>query len=409
MPTIDMPKPHPGQYKLLKHKGSAVMFCGRRWGKTQVGVYRLLLSATDKDTIGLYWWVGLSWRSASMKRAWRLLKYYVRKIWRALGHDPKRYIRESNRELVLPNGSEIWMRTAENQDSLAGEGIRGAIIDEFTLMREVVWTEFIQATLADYNGWAWFMGIPKGEGWHAQLWRQAKNWDGWLSVRYTSYDNPTIAGLSSWLNKIRKQTPESIFNQEYLALILPDGGAVFRNLNNVLLPPDYKKERRADCTYVFGVDFGRHEDFTVIAVWEVETQRLVDIDRFQEIGWKLQRGRIIQKYHEWRPDLIVAESNSMGEPNIESLQEDGLPVIGFHTTNQSKRQAVESLSLAIEQGRVSLLNHEVLIDEFTAFSMTKTRSGQTWTYSAPSGYHDDIVMATVIGYTEAQNIGLGAW
>lgn len=409
MTYIDIPRPHPGQRELLAHNGSAVIFCGRRWGKTQVGVYRLLQCATDAQAVGLYWWVGLSWRSASMKRAWRLLKFYVRKIWRALGYDAKRYIKETTRELILPNGSQIWMRTAENQDSLAGEGIRGVIIDEFTLMREVVWTEFIQATLADYQGWAWFMGIPKGEGWHAQLWRKAKDWRGWLSVQYSSYDNPTIKNLKAWLDEIKTQTPEAIFNQEYLAMILPDGGAVFRRLKDALLPERATIRRDPNREYVFGVDWGRHEDWTVITVWEVGTQRLVALDRFQGISWELQRGRIVSMYLEWQPHTIIAESNSMGESQIEALVNDGLPVIGFTTTQASKRDIIERLALNIERGEVKLLNDQTLIDEFTAFTMIKTRAGTTWTYSAPSGYHDDIVMSAAIGYTQAESIGLGAW
>src|SRR5262245_36313526 len=76
---------------------------------------------------GIYWWVGVSWKSASMKRAWRLLKVRLRGF---------SVIREADKEIHLPNGTQIWLRTADNLSSLAGEGLRGAVLDEFTLMDE---------------------------------------------------------------------------------------------------------------------------------------------------------------------------------------------------------------------------------------------------------------------------------
>src|SRR5258708_32395920 len=80
---ISLPKPFLWQVEVLADSvPRAVIFSGRRSGKTQLGVYRILRTATTR--VGLYWWVGLSWRSASLKRAWRLLKYYARKVWRAV-------------------------------------------------------------------------------------------------------------------------------------------------------------------------------------------------------------------------------------------------------------------------------------------------------------------------------------
>src|ERR1041385_4101957 len=112
-----LPKPHSkGQEEFLTHKGSICCYAGRRWGKTLICAIRLIVFGVADP--GLYWWVGLSWKSASMKRAWRTLKVFHRKIWLAKGEKPEKYINKTEHELIFPDGFVIWFRTAEQPDSL---------------------------------------------------------------------------------------------------------------------------------------------------------------------------------------------------------------------------------------------------------------------------------------------------
>lgn len=282
---IRMPRPHEGQMQILRHNGSAVVFAGRRYGKTQMAVYKILREATR--IAGLYWWVGLSWRSASLKRAWRLLKFYARKMWAAMGeHDARKFINESRAELKLPNGAAIWMRTAERPDSLAGEAVRGVVLDEFSLMAEIVWTEYVEAALVDYAGWALFIGVPKGKNWAATLWHQAKFREGWLSCRFTSYDNPHNARGKRLerLNEIREHTADRMFRQEYLAEIIEDQGAVFRNVAEAATAPLNVKPLASE-RYVIGLDWARDYDYTAMVVIDVARREMVDMDHFNKIGW----------------------------------------------------------------------------------------------------------------------------
>ncbi len=214
---LTLPKPHSdGQQQILDWHGHGVAFCGRRYGKTEIAVLKLFTCATTKP--GLYWWVGLSWRSASMKRAWRLLKKYTRQVWKAVGEKPDKHIRESDKELHLPGGGEIWLRTAERPDSLAGEGIRGVVLDEFSLMAENVWTEYIAPTLLDFGGWALFVGVPKGLNWASRLWRQAKSRAGWKAWHFSSYDNPLLSKAA--IDELASGLPERLRRQEIGAEVI---------------------------------------------------------------------------------------------------------------------------------------------------------------------------------------------
>lgn len=389
--TVELPKMHSdGQQEMLEWAGHGVAFCGRRYGKTEVGTVKLFINACADP--GLYWWVGLSWRSASMKRAWRLLKGYTRQLWKAVGESPEKHIRESEKEIRLPGGGEIWLRTAERPDSLAGEGVRGVVLDEFSLMPEAVWSEFVRATLIDYGGWSLFIGVPKGRNWAARLWHMAQSRPGWKAWRFTSYDNPHLNKKE--IDAIKLETPERLFRQEYLAEVIDDGGLVFRNVADCATAQEQERAI-AGHVYVAGVDWARTHDATVYTVWDTTLGEMCYLDRMVGIDYELQVTRLKGLWRRFNLSRIHAEANSMGGPLIERLKREGLPIIPFTTTNASKQAMIDRLILAFEQQAIKILPDEVLVNELMSYEMEQLPSGLI-RYSAPTGLHDDCVISLAL-------------
>jgi len=155
-----------------------------------------------------------------------------------------------------------------------------------------------------------------------------------------------------------------------------------------------------------GVDWGRHEDFTVLAVLEIgrsdEPYRLAAVERFSKVNWGWQRGRIKALAERWRVTDVLAETNAMGEPNIEALQEEGVPVKGFTMTAKSKPPLIEALVKVIEDGEMKLLNDPVLISELETYEYQQTEYGRV-KYGAPPGLHDDTVIALALAYRLASS------
>lgn len=365
---------------------------------TTVGRQRILRFISQQP--GLYWWVGLSWKSASMKRAWREIRDFSSQAIRAAGMDPDKMINLSNYEIRLPNGGEIWMRTAERPESLAGEGIRGAVVDEFTLMPEVIWTEYLQGTLLDYSGWAFFIGVPKGENWGASLWRRAKDIPGWKQWHATSYDNPFINPED--LDLVRDTTPDTIFRQEYLAEIVDSTGSVFRNVIEAATatPQDGPREGH---TYVMGVDLAALHDFTVITIIDVTLGEVVQMQRFNKVSLTFQEARIYEAWERFRPIVSVVEETGIGFQMSEGLEARGVPVTRFKTTNQSKDVNIQGLVSSVENQRLKLLpqSHEIgklAIQELVAYTMKQSTSGN-WIYGAPHNEHDDCVMSIMLAHS----------
>lgn len=350
---------------------------------------------------GLYWWVGLSWKSASMKKAWREVTTLVRKICLAVGLDSRDYINRSRYEVIVPGMGEIWFRTADNPSSLAGEGIRGAVVDEFTLMSEVVWSEYLHATLLDWDGWVAFGGVPKGNNWAARLWREAATTEGWLQIQATTYENPYIPAYA--IDNVKEVTPQQLFEQEYLARIVANEGAVFRNYDRCMSSESRDHKQHHGHRIVMGLDFGKQNDFTSISVGCADCKKELLIDRFNEIDYTFQRGRIEAFADRWKVTGLLPERNSMGEPIIEELARSGLPILygedgkmGFNTSASTKPQLIENLSLTFERQEWEFIDDPIWNNELASYERRVSPVTGRSVYGAPEGMHDDTVMARAL-------------
>lgn len=348
---------------------------------------------------GRVWWVAPSFPQSSM--AWRELKALAVQI-------PEKVVREDARLIRLPGGGEITVKSGDAPESLRGEGLDLVVLDEAAYIAADVWTDALRPTLSDRQGGALLISTPCGHNWFWEAWaRGQEGRDDWQSWQYPSSDNPLISPAE--IEAARESLPERTFNQEYLADFLADGGAVFRNVRACATAmPQYQAV--GDHLYMVGVDWGRSGDYTAIAVFDATTRELVHLDRFTGIEYEQQRGRLHALYERFRPAIIKAESNAMGQPIIETLQRERLPVRGFTTTQASKMEIIDSLALSFERGDIRILNDPILIGELESFASDRTPSGLQ-RYAARVG-HDDCVMALAIVHHHAarpSNSAVGAF
>jgi hypothetical protein len=91
----------------------------------------------------------------------------------------------------------------------------------------------------------------------------------------------------------------------------------------------------------------------------------------------------------------------VGDPIYEALRKEGCRVEPYPFTSKSKSSLVENLSMMLEERRIVLPRVEIWpegIDELESYEFSVSDAGNVRT-SAPSGMHDDCVMA----------LGLAAW
>ena len=381
---VVLPRLHAAQWEIVSSPARfRVAACGRRFGKTLAAAGEAVRAAASGAIV---WWVAPTFEVT--RRGWDGVINIVAQI-------PGCEVRRGVREVLFPGGGVIAFKTADSNAGLLGAGLDLVVVDEAALVREEAWTRDLRPALSDREGRALFISTPRGHNWFWKLWQRGIGGDGdWKSWSYPTSANPYIK--QSEIESARREMPERFFRQEYLAEFIEDAGAVFRRVMDAIVQ-DVESEPVPGHEYVFGVDWARDNDFTAIAVLNATTGRLVALERFNQIGWSLQRGRLKALADYWKPQVILAEENSIGSPNIEALQQDGLPVQPFQTTAHSKPQVIEALALAFERGEIGIVQDDVLISELQSYAMKRLPSGR-FQYSAPSGMHDDTVIALALAW-----------
>lgn len=371
---------HPARFRVLA--------AGRRYGKS-VGSWREVVDHVLANK--RVWYTFPTASSPGAEDTWH---FFSRAFapYRAAG---LAYINHTNRLIRLHTGGYFKLIGLEATDNLRGPGLDFMVVDEAAFIRGSVWYEILMPMLFDRGGKALIMSSTSGRNWFWEAYTRGLDplQNDWASFHRDSFVNPLMAGQREI---IQRSNSERVVQQEYLAEFLDDAGAVFRNVRNcAVLPPMSPQDGRR---YVFGVDWGRDNDYTVIVVLDItETPaRVAHVERFNEIGYRLQRARLAALYAHWRPQNVLVESNSIGATNLEELQASGIPARGFNTSAQSKPRIIEALALALEQETILLpAANEVLINELLNYSMDRLPGGG-FRYSAPSGGHDDTVMALAI-------------
>ena len=373
-----------------------VAACGRRWGKSEStaidialhaleypGHIQILVAPTEDQT------------SIIMGDVERRL-FAIPGMEQCLTYRASPY-----KEISFKDGGGLWTPTVimARTAGTTGKGLRGrkahrVIVDEAAFVSDKVMDSVITPLLADYDGQRVEVSSPLGRNHFYKDWKrgQDENQIAFRSFRFPTSSNPFIS--PAYIARERRTKPEQAFLQEYEAAFIDNEGLVFRRVTESMtaVPQDKAKPGHQ---YGFAVDWGRSRDYTVIAVVDITTREMVAIDRFSKIAYTFQRDRLKALAERFNPVWIIAEANSMGGPNVEMLQEEGLPVFAFWTTNTSKLTIIQSLILALETSSLRLLKNEVLENELLSYEAKKLPSG-TMTYNAPEGENDDTVIATCL-------------
>ena len=293
--------------------------------------------------------------------------------------------------------AEIEFKSAERADEgLRGAGLDGALLDECSRIPADAWTLGIRPALADKRGRAIFISTPAGYNWFRDIFKLGQ--DGtdpeWKSWRFPSNTNPYFP-KDEW-DKLEKVTPKMVWKQEYLAEFLEDGSSVFHGLEKCVGPAP--REPREGERFSHGVDLARVHDFTVIIVL-TDFGELVYAHRSKELEWSLQRKLISAAHQKYAHSIVHMDSSGVGDPIESDLRRAGIPTEGLKTNSSNvKSDLIENLMVAIEQGWLKIPDEkqnpefEWLWEELRSFTMEVLPSGHT-RYTAPSGYHDDGVIA----------------
>jgi len=380
-------KPHPKQELIHQSEARFRALCtGRRFGKSVLAsreaIYNILIDGKRG------WIVAPNYELT--KKVFREVIIILNKVFPALIERQS----EANTYIKLRNGSELVGKSADNPVSLLGEGLDFLIVDEAASIKREVWEEYLRPTLADRKGWALFISTPKGKNWFYEEYvrgkdRKVKHQDGW---NYLTSDNPYIPREE--IAHAEKYLPERVFLQEFQGKFIEDIGGVFRGVRECvggrLEEPDPNR------SYVMGVDLAKYQDYTVVIVMDKVNKQVVYFDRFHKLDWNFQKNKIANVIRRYNNCQCIIDATGIGDPIYDDLNRLGLNIVPYKISGTSKKPLIENLSLNIQDGLIKYPDIPELINELNIYAYKQNPATGHTSYSAPEGYHDDIVIALAL-------------
>ena len=318
----------PARYKIVSS--------GRRFGKSYFSVLFLLnkpLEANERR-----WIVFPTYRQAKMV-SWNLLK--------GIFANKQATINETELSITLDNGAKIELKGADKPDSLRGVSTTMVVMDEYSYMKENVWGEIIQPTLAENKGTALFVGTPSGLNHFYDLYVKGQSNDSdYKSWQFTTLEGGFIS--EEEVENAKKNLDKRTFQQEYEASFLTAANRCAYNFNRDTHCRVMEKSPRM----FWGIDFGVASYMTALLMCE---NTAGEVYVFDEIGLQnsntfelaklmQEKGRGLPCY----PDPAgKARTSNSTKSDHKILQDSGFTVIS-KKSNPTQKDRLNALNRMLE-------------------------------------------------------------
>ena len=313
----------------------------------------------------------------------------------------------SNHEIKLKTGSKIYFRSSEREDGLRGYTFKYLFLDEAAYQTEDAFKRAIQPTILVHGVKCVLFSTPRSKDWFYEFFQMGldPNYPSHASVRMEQYDNPYINREE--VEAAKRALPDAIFRAEYLGEFLEGESQVFQNFN----ANTFNRFPTARGKCYIGVDLAQTGDYTVAVVMDA-SGAVVEIYRDNNKEWEQMTTNIIRLARKYTATVMI-ETNSMGSVILEAIRKQYQDTHGFTTSNQSKRDIVESLIMGFNTNQITIPSNELypeLHRELEVFEMTYNPQSRSIKYAARPPFHDDIVIALCIAnWNRAQNKSYGQY
>lgn len=382
----------------LYPKQLEAMFCPERYsfceatvksGKTVAALVWILEGALLEGKAGRwYWWVAPVTEQARI--AYRRAKRSIPvELYEA---------NDTRLEMQLINGAGIRFMGSDNPDSLFGEDVYRAVIDEASRVKEEAWFA-LRTTVTSTGGPMRIIGNVKGRrNWFWNMCRLAES--GARDAKYskiTAWD-AVRAGVieEEEVEDARYRLPAGVFQELYEAEASEDHGNPFGLEAIRACISDGLSD---GLPRVWGWDLAKSSDWTVGIALD-SSWRVCRFERFQrDWGGTLESIRRVVG-----PVPALVDSTGVGDPIVEALQRGNGSFEGLKFSLQSKQQLMEGLASAIQSRKLSFPGGPI-VPELESFEYVHVRRGVR--YSAPQGMTDDCVdsLALAVRLADQRRVG----
>lgn len=313
----------------LESHSRSVLVCHRRYGKTVLVINHMIKMAIKcKKRMPVFAYIA-PYRKQAKTIAWSYLKYYLHVLPGIMVNESELYVEFASMHKGC-SGARIYIMGADNPDSARGLYFDGVVLDEPAQIKSELWDEVILPALMDRNGWAVFIGTPKGQNQFYEIWQKAQRDDKWYACMIRCDESGLFDAGGRYgpeaLETLKAEMSETKFRQEMLCDFTASCENVLITIDEVTESAGrtYTKEDVGLAPVIFGVDVARYGDDSCVitrrqglACYEPKVYR--DIDNMTFAAYLM---REIDKH---RPDAVFVDAGR-GEGVIDRCRQMGYDV-----------------------------------------------------------------------------------
>ena len=290
-------------------------------------------------------------------------------------------------------GSSLKFFSMESPTAIRGNTISGLLVlDEAAFFPLQLadgsdpWYNIIFPTIKARKPKVLVISTPSGrQGLYYDLYLKAFNKEkGYKQLTATIEDDDLIT--KEEIEELKKGYPPLAFRQEFMVEFLDNALTVFPNFENCF---DGKFEKGRCWIGIDPSSVG--DDNTIVSIINKDSVvKQIKVDGTLDQKY----ARIAQIINKFSPIATYIENNSIGEVMANEIRKKLYRKSNFYTfttTNESKKQYISLLAVAIANGEIHFEeDNRLLYSELSTFTFKLTKGGNI-TYAARDGFHDDTV------------------
>lgn len=321
---------------IAKQTRFTVLALHRRAGKTTLAVAMLLTAAFRK--VGNYTYVSPQ-KNQSKTNMWDIIKTMLGDILSVrTPNGPIVDVRESDLSLRFFNGSKLWLLGAEDPDKIRGAKLTGAIVDEVAQMPKEIWSEVLRPALMDSNGWALFIGTPKGVNLFSDLFYRGEDpkfKPEWSAAKYTCYETGALS--TKEIDAYKAEVDENTFRREMLCDFSASADNQLLSLIDVMEAinrPQLQGMYSMRIPLVMGVDVARFGNDRSVIVFR-RGQIAEEPISLSETSVPQLADFVNYHYNIRKPAAVFVDGTGIGGGLVDVLAQWGLPVYDINFSSRS--------------------------------------------------------------------------
>ena len=385
--------PYPYQKEFLRDRSPRIAACcGRQVGKTTLAAIKALhFALANRKSHVLIVSAGLRQSMILFRKIEEFIDDSIAAT--ALLTD------ETHTRVKFTNGSEITALPCGREGStLRGFTSDMSILDECNFMPKTVINSVIRpTTITRPDARIIMLSTPwtKDHPFYDAMTKP--------ELQFKTYNWPTSINpqtTKEGLELERKTMGEYDFNREYNAQFIDDQFSYFPSklilacTDSYQLDPEPKPGENKKGAYYVGIDFGKHQDHSAIAITQEQSAynlRLTYLREFQlETPYSTVIANIQTLNAQYRFRGGYLDQTGVGEPAYEEVRKFAPTIKGIVLTARSKQDILGNLLLTMEHGGVTIPRDSPrLLTQLTQQRCEPTLQG-TMKFTHPTGAHDDL-------------------